>query len=340
MTNRLTSMLVQYTVCAGAVLCLTAAPTLAFSAEYRLGHVFAIESPVGQAASTFVDLVRERSNGEIDIKVFPNGQIGNDEQLVRDVSRGLLEFSFANHGSAVNLDKRIDFGALPFIATNYEQVDKLFYGNGIVPTTAKEILGRLHVHVLGWFEQEFRAVSNSKRPVASLEDLKGLKLRVPPARSLRAFFEDAGVQTVTMPITELFTGLQQKTVDGQDNGPIQTYTAKLYESTKYMTLTNHAFVSSPIIMSERLRKKLSPEQRDIIDQAAKEVSARQIQAARAAYQDSIRKLREDGVQVFELSPQAKREMQLLGMKAWDGMTDVYGKERIAALRAEVEAVNK
>nr|MBF0682928.1 TRAP transporter substrate-binding protein [Pseudomonas sp.] len=322
------------------MLCLAAASDPVFSAEYRLGHVFAVESPVGQAASEFADLVRERSNGEININVFPNSQIGNDEQLVRDVSQGLLEFSFANHGNAVNLDKRLDFGALPLIATHYRQVDTLFYGDGVIPTTAREILGHLNIHVLGWFEQEFRAVSNFRWPVVSLEDLKDLKLRVPAAPSLRTFFENAGVQTVSMPIAELPTALQQRTVDGYDSGPIQTYAARLYENTGYMTLTNHAFSSGAIIMSEQFRKKLTPGQRELVDQVAKEVSARQIQAARAAYQDSIRKLRDEGVKVTELSPQARRRMQLLGMRTWDRVADVYGNERIAALRAEVEHVNQ
>lgn len=315
-------------------------PGTALAADYRLGHVFAADSPVGLAAVRFATLVKERTKGEVSISVFPSGQLGNDEQLIRDVSRGLLDFSFANHGSAVNLDKRIDFGAMPYIATNYAQVDKMFYGTGVVPTMAGEILGRLNVHILGWFEQEFRAVSNSRHPVKNLADLKGLKLRVPPARNLRSFFDDAGVQTVTMPITELFTALQQKTVDGQENGPIQTYTAKLYESTKYMTLINHAFVSSTIVMAKPLRDKLSTANRDIVDQTAKEVSAEQIKAARVAYQTSIEKLRAAGVEVIELSPAAAREMQALGMKTWEKLADVYGADKVAQLRKEVEATYK
>jgi TRAP-type transport system periplasmic protein len=327
-------------VVGGLAMLTLSAPLPALAAEYRLGHVFAAESPVGQAAIRFAALVKERTKGEMDIKVFPSGQLGNDEQMVREVSRGLLDFSFANHGSAVNLDKQIDFGAMPFIATNYDQVDKLFYGDGIVPRTAIEILGKLNIYLLGWFEQEFRAVSNSRRPVNTVADLKGLKLRVPPARNLRMFFDDAGVQTITMPITELFTALQQKTVDGQENGPIQTYTAKLYESTKYMTLVNHAFVASTIIMPVQLRNKLTPEHRQIVDQTAKEVSAEQIRAARAAYRTSVEKLRAAGVEVIELSPAAAREFQAVGMKTWDKLADVYGADRVAQLRKEVEATHK
>jgi tripartite ATP-independent transporter DctP family solute receptor len=336
-TRHLTCKLAGLAV-GGLAIFTMSAPLPAMAAEYRLGHVFAAESPVGQAAVRFATLVKERTKGEMDIKVFPSGQVGNDEQMMREVSRGLLDFSFANHGSAVNLDKQIDFGAMPFIATNYDQVDKLFYGDGIVPRTAVEILGKLNIYLLGWFEQEFRAVSNSRRPVSTVADLKGLKLRVPPARNLRMFFDD--VQTVTMPITELFTALQQKTVDGQENGPIQTYTAKLYESTKYMTLVNHAFVASTIIMPVQLRNKLTPEHRQIVDQTAKEVSAEQIRAARAAYRTSVEKLRAAGVEVIELSPAAAREFQTVGMKTWDKLAEVYGADRVAQLRKEVEAVNK
>jgi tripartite ATP-independent transporter DctP family solute receptor len=339
MKKALSSAVRRITSISVAGLALTFAGTAA-SAEFRLGHVFANESPVGLHAQRFAELVRDRTKGEVTIKVFPSGQIGNDEQLMRDVSRGLTDFSFVNYGSATNLDRRIDFTAMPYIVTSYEQVDRIFHGNGVVPRTAIELMSRLNIHFLGWFEQEFRAVSNSRRPVSSLADLKGLKLRVPPARVLRTFFDEAGAQTVTMPITELFTALQQKTVDGQENGPIQTYTARLYENTKYMTLTNHAFVTGAIVMSKSMRDRLTPQQRAIVEETAKEVSRTQIFAARAAYKENIAKLRASGVEVTELSPAARAELQKFGMGLWDKMADVYGADKIAELRREIAATTK
>lgn len=316
------------------------APATSFAADYRLGHVYPTESPVGQAAVRFADLVRERTKGEVNIKLFPSGQLGGDEQMGRELSRGLLDFSFLNHGSANSLDKRLDMLSLPFIAANHDQVDQIFYGNGVVPKTSFEAFNRLNMHFLGWFESEFRAVANSKRPVVSTADLRGLKLRVPPARGLRTFFDDAGSQTVIMPFTELFTALQQKTVDGQENGPILTLSSKLYEPTRYMTLTNHVFSHGAILISQPLFNKLTAEQRGILESTAKEVSREQILRQRGSYQDSVARLRAAGVEVVELSPAAHKEMQQIGMAVWDKMADVYGADRIAQLRKEVAAASR
>lgn len=316
------------------------APTAASAADFRLGHIYTNESPVGQAALRFAELVLERTKGEVNIKTFANGQVGGDEQIGRDLSRGLLDFAFVNHGSTSSLDKRIDMLAMPFIASTHEQVDQLFYGNGVIPQTTLEVFGKLNIEFLGWFESEFRALANSKRPVTSLGDLRGLKVRVPPARGLRTFFDDAGSQTVIMPFTELFTALQQKTVDGQENGPILTLTSKLYETTKYLTLTNHVFSHGAIVGSKAVFDKLTPEQREVLKRTGQDVGREQVLKQRAAYNDSVAKLRAAGVTVIDLSPAARQEMQKLGMAVWDKMADVYGADRIARLRKEVAAAVK
>lgn len=316
------------------------APAKLLAADYRLGHIYPTESSVGQAAVRFAEIVRERTNGEINIKLFPSGQLGGDEQLARDLSRGLLEFSFLNHAAATALDKRLDMLSLPFIAANHEQADQIFYGNGVIPTTSFEGFKRLNMRFLGWFESEFRAIANSKRPIASAADLRGLKLRVPPARPLRTFFDDAGSQTVIMPFTDLFTALQQKTVDGQENGPILTFASKLYEPTRYLTLTNHVFTHGAILVSGTLFGKLTSAQREVLEVAGKEVSKEQIHKQRASYQDSVARLRAAGVEVMELSPTARKEMQQIGMAVWDKLADVYGADRIAQLRKEIAAVSK
>lgn len=333
--NRLWAQLVGIGLCLAAV-----GPTGALAADYRLATIYPLDSPVGQAAARFADLVRERTNGEVNIKVFPSGQLGGDEQTARELSRGLLDFGFINHGSANSLDKRLDMLALPFVATNFAQVDKLYYGDGVIPSTSKDVLRKLNIQHLGWFESEFRAVANSKRPITAAADLKGMKVRVPPARGLRMFFDDAGAQTVVMPITELFTALQQGAVQGQDNGPILTLTSKLYESTKYMTLTNHVFSHGAILAAQPVFDKLTPAQKETVTATAREVSLEVIRKQRAIYSESIAKLKAAGVQVNEISPTAHAELQKIGMAVWDKMADTYGADKIAQLRKEVAELQK
>lgn len=187
--------------------------------KLRLGHVFAINSPVDQASQDFAKLVKERTKGEVEITVFPNSQIGGDESLARDLARGSLDLAFINPGSLSGLDPLLDIHYLPYIVTSFDEADKIFYNpNGILQKTLRETMVKHRMQPLGFFELEFRAVTNSKHAVEKPADLQGLKLRVPGSAGIRDFFIAAGAQAVAMPFPELFTALQQGTVDGQDNG--------------------------------------------------------------------------------------------------------------------------
>ncbi|PKC51822.1 hypothetical protein RhiirA1_482914 [Rhizophagus irregularis] len=142
--------------------------------------------------------------------------------MAQDISRGTLDMSFINQGSLSGLDPLLDFHYLPYIVTSYEQADKIFYGDGVIPKLMTETLAKHNMTTLGFFENEFRGVSNSIKKIEKVEDLKGLKLRVPGSQAIKGFFEEAGSQALVMPFNELYLALQQGTVDGQDNGLLFT----------------------------------------------------------------------------------------------------------------------
>lgn len=305
----------------------------------RLGHVFAANSPVDQASQAFAKLIAERSNGEIEIAVYPDSQLGGDESLGRDLARGSLEFAFLNPGSLTGLDPLLDIHYLPYIATNFSDVDALFYNpGGVLQTALRETLLKHRMETLGFFELEFRAVTNSRHAVKTLADMKGLRLRVPGSSAIRSFFDAAGSQPVTMPFPELFTALQQQTVDGQDNGASITYNSRLYEAQKFMTLTNHVYAMGTIVVGERFWQRLDDAQRDLVRSTAEEVAAEEIRKNRELNGTFLQKIAEGGVEVTQLEPAEMAAFETLGRSLWDGFAAVYGAERIAALRQEVDAV--
>src|SRR5690606_15108791 len=245
--------------------------------KFRLGHVFATNSPVDQASQAFARLVKERTGGQVAITVFPNSQLGGDEALARDLSRGSLDFAFLNPGSLAGLDRLLDIHYLPYIATTFDEVDKIFYNpEGVLQTTLREPLQKHRMHTLGFFELEFRAVTNSLRPVRAPADLRGMKLRVPGASGIQGFFEAAGGPAVAMPFADLFTALQQATVDGQDNGASITFNSRLFEAQKFMTQLNHVYAMGTITASNRAWGRLSEEQKKIVADTAVEVAREQI----------------------------------------------------------------
>lgn len=323
----------------GTVATLAAGPASASELKMRLGHVFAINSPVDEASKEFARLVNERTKGEVQVAVFPNSQLGGDEALARDVSRGSLDMAFLNPGSLAGLDPLLDIHYLPYIATSFKEADALFYNpSGILQKTLRSTLAKHKMHTLGFFELEFRAVTNSKAPVEKLADLKGLKLRVPGSAGIKGFFEAAGSQPVTMPFPELFTGLQQGTVDGQDNGASITFNSRLFEAQKFMTTTNHVYAMGAVTVSDRSWGKLSPAQQKILQDTASEVTARQIQKNRELNAEFLKKIAASGVKVSVPSPAAFAEFQRAGQTVWEKLTPVYGAERVQALRDEIKKV--
>lgn len=307
----------------------------------RMGHVFAANSTMDQAAQEFAKLVEERTNGKIRIAIFPANQLGGELAQARELTHGSLDLALLNPGSLAGLNPLLDIHYLPYIASDFKAVDAIFYNpNGVLQTTLREELAKLRIETLGFFELEFRAVTNSSRPVKSPSDLEGLKLRVPGSAAIKTFFEDAGTQVVVMPFSELFTALQQKTVDGQDNGASITYESRLFETQKYMTLTNHVYAMGTVASSSRFWSKLSDDEKKILTDTASEVTKHQIAKNRELNAQFLKNIEDSGIEVIRPSEQAMSEFEALGQSVWDALASTYGAERIAALREEAAAARK
>lgn len=307
------------------------------STTMRLGMVAADGSVQHQGAVRFADQVMELSGGELTINVFPAGQIGSDESLGQDLSKGDLEFAFLNQGSMAGMDPLLDFHYLPYIVTNYAQADELYFGEGVIPTTMTETLMKHDIRALGWYELEFRGFSTSKGEARTPADIAGQKVRVPGSAAIGAFFESVGAQPVTVPFPELYTALQQGTVDGQDNGLLITFDNNLQEANPYYTMTRHVYATGTIAMSDTIYSGLSDEQKGWIETAAKDAQDWQVAAERELTDSYIQQMKDSGATVVELTDAEMEAFQTVGRDVWLSMDDTYGADRVAQLRQEVEA---
>jgi tripartite ATP-independent transporter DctP family solute receptor len=324
-----------------AIAALAAVPAMAQEVKARMGHVFAANSPMDQAAQEFAKLVGERTKGKIAITIFPASQLGGEMAQARELSRGSLELALLNPGSLAGLNPLLDIHYLPYIASDFKAVDAVFYNpTGILQTTLRETLSKQGIETLGFFELEFRAVTNSNRPIERPSDMKGLKLRVPGSAAIKTFFEEAGTQVVVMPFPELFTALQQKTVDGQDNGASITYESRLFETQKHMTLTNHVYAMGTVSSSSKFWSSLSDAEKKILTDTATEVTKRQIQKNRQMNADFLQKIESAGIKVTRPSAQAMAEFEKVGQGVWEKLSGTYGADRIAKLRQEAAAARK
>ena len=143
-----------------------------------------------------------------------------------------------------------------------------------------------------------------------------------------------------MPFPELFTALQQKTVDGQDNGASITYESRLFETQKYMTLTNHVYAMGTVASSSKFWSALSEAEKKILTDTAAEVTSKQIDKSRQLNADFLKKIEAGGIKIVRPSAQAMAEFEKLGQGLWGKLSGTYGAERIAALRQEAAAARK
>src|SRR5690349_3761991 len=224
----------------------------------RWGHLNNTDHPVSQGVQKFAEVLAAKSGGKLKIREFPASQLGNELQQQAALRGGTQEMFSASTTSLATVVK--DFGLLdfPFIVGSVAQADDLIqgaYGKAMLETLPeKDLIG------LGYWGLGFRNTTNSQRPIAKLEDFDGLKLRVIPNPVYLETFKAFKANPVPMAFGELYTALETKTVDGQENPYSVILSNKFYEVQKYLSATNHTFTQNVIIISKKFWDRLSSEE--------------------------------------------------------------------------------
>ncbi|RIK17462.1 MAG: hypothetical protein DCC50_01575 [Acidobacteria bacterium] len=297
----------------------------------RVGHVFPAASPIHVAATAWADQVKEETDGRVEITVFPGSQLGSDVEMGEGLQSGTVECGMVNYAAA-GIDPKLQMSFLPYIVTDYEGADALFYGDGFVAEHDRALLKERGVDVLAFYENDFRGLSNSKHAVTSPADLDGLKLRVPETPIYIDMFTEWGAQPLAMAFSELYTALQQGTVDGQDNGLNLTTDSQFGEVQKFMTLTNHAYGTGALACNEDTWAKVGDDQ-DVVLAAAEKMSVDMRKALRDARPERMKTLESQGVEVTELTPEQMAEFVKIKDVIWPQFEEIVGTEVMDGLRA-------
>jgi TRAP-type transport system periplasmic protein len=290
-----------------------------------------MEHPQGLGAKKFADLVEQKSGGKIKVRVFPGGQLGGDLQNVSALQGGTLDLMVLNAGLLVGIVKDFAVLDLPFLFNTAEEADAVV--DGPVGTKLFEKLPDKGLVGLGYFELGFRNVTNSKRPIVKAEDFQGIKLRVLQSPLFIDLFNTLGANTVAMPFPEVYTALEQRVIDGQENPVTVIFDTKFQEVQKYLSLTRHIYNAQSVIMGKKTWDKLSEEERKIVQASLNEAEAYQRQVSREKSLQVLEDLKKAGMQVNEVSPQ---EIARIREKI-KPVVDKYAKEAGEPLMAEVNA---
>ena len=290
-----------------------------------------MEHPQGLGAKKFADLVEQKTGGKIKVRVFPGGQLGGDLQNVSALQGGTLDLMVLNAGLLVGIVKDFAVLDLPFLFNTAEEADAVV--DGPVGTKLFEKLPDKGLVGLGYFELGFRNVTNSKRPIVKAEDFQGIKLRVLQSPLFIDLFNTLGANTVAMPFPEVYTALEQRVIDGQENPVTVIFDTKFQEVQKYLSLTRHIYNAQSVIMGKKTWDKLSEEERKIVQASLNEAEAYQRQVSREKSLQVLEDLKKAGMQVNEVSPQ---EIARIREKI-KPVVEKYAKEAGEPLMAEVNA---
>ncbi|MEG1576291.1 MAG: TRAP transporter substrate-binding protein [Clostridium sp.] len=288
----------------------------------KVGHVEAEDRSTHQAlVKYFKEPLEAKSNGAIKVELYPNGALGGDSQLSESVAMGTLDAALPS--TSVLVAYSSDFGVLdmPYLFSTPENAFTAMDGDFGTYFNGK--LDAVGIHGLGYSYNGLRSMTNNVRPITTPADLKGIKMRVMESPVFIDFFQTLGASATPMSFNELFTGLQQNTVEGQENPPSLIYASKFYEVQKYLSVTEHVNNFLGFIMNKKSYEALTPEQRTMVDEAAasfvKEQRAMEL-ADTQKYVDLLGS--EGGLAVNTLTLEQKAEFRT----ALQPMYDKYSKE--------------
>ncbi|NNK97327.1 MAG: TRAP transporter substrate-binding protein [Desulfobacterales bacterium] len=234
--------------------------------KLKIGLGDPIDSDQGVLALRFKEIVEKTSGGRYTVDIFPAGQLGDEQKMVKDARRGSIDGAVVAINNITPFAKSVGVLTLPYLMQSFNDAVKATTGD-LGDKWRDVLIKEAGVRVLGWGYSNFRVLTNSKRPVATLADLKGLKIRVPKNAIMIETWKALGAEPVPMAWPETFTALQQKVVDGQDNPHVANFSMKFYEVQKYTSECHYLFSLQPLVFGEKFFSGLSPEDQAMFTRA-------------------------------------------------------------------------
>jgi TRAP-type transport system periplasmic protein len=313
----------------------TAAVALMASAAHaqttlRFGYGLGPEAHYGVGATYMQKAVAERMGGRYRIEVFPNFQLGGEREMTEGAQLGTIDIVTTSTGPVGNFVPDTLITDIPFLFRDYKHARAVLDGK-----IGQDILDKCPAKgliCLAWSENGFRHMTNNRREVARPDDAKGLKIRTMENPVHMQAFRTIGVLPTPMAFPEVFTALQQGTVDGQENPIGVIVSAKLQQVQKHLTLTGHLYSPAMVLMSPAAYNKMTPEDRKLIVQIAKEGAEVTRKRVEELERVGIEQLRKDGMQVRELSAAEKEGFQKAMAPAYAEFAKRFGQANIDAIR--------
>lgn len=283
-------------------------------------------SSVGQAASRFAELVKEKTGGEVDIKVFPDGLLfGKDQNAaVNQLSSGALDGLILASSVYASFEPRMNAVSLPYLFSDYDQL--MAYLNGEPGKVLLASLDRLNIEGLGLMIRTFRNTTTRNTPITQASDFNGLKLRVPNNQLFVQLFKALGANPTPMAFAEVYTALQLGAIDGQENPVEVPFNNRFYEVQKHLNMTRHVADSYVLALSKAAWSKIPEKHREAVREAAAQTIKERNAAEIEQESKIIAALKEKGMTVNEFKPGEMEKVQKAASGLYPQFADMIGKE--------------
>jgi len=284
------------------------------------------------ARDVFKKYLEEESNGRLKVELYPNAQLGGERQALESIQLGTLDMTVTTGAVLSAIENKFMALNLPYLFINEEEAYKLLDGK-IGKELSNSVLSK-GVKVLAIAENGFRNITNSRRPITKPEDLKGLKIRTMENPVHMDIFRALGANPTPMSFGELYTALQQGTVDAQENPIPIIYTSKFYEVQKYCTLDGHVYGTAVIMMNANLFNSLPDDLQQIVSEGAIKYRDAQRAMNKKMNNEMVSLLREEGMEVTELTPEQKQLFVDATIGIYDKYAEEIGKDMMELIKKE------
>lgn len=300
MSNKMTKISL-----AAAIAAVSFGMTQAQAADYNFtfAHVLIEDTPNAQAALRFKEEVEEKSEGRINIEVLPAAQVGGDVEIIEQIQMGLVDIGIPPTATLGNFEPRMQILDLPFLLSDYETMVKVLDGE-----VGREILDTLeddNMHAFNFWGAGFRHMTNNVRPIETPEDLEDIRMRTMQAPVIISTYENFDANATAMAFTEVYNGLQQGVVEGQENPLANIYTMRFHEVQDYLSLTNHAYHAYAAVMNKNSWESLPEDLKKVMVEAFDNGRETSRELTRQQEDEILENIKGD-IQINEITDEARK----------------------------------
>ena len=295
----------------------------------RLAYDVAEAHPSHKATvEKFKDVLEGVTGGNITVELYPNSQLGSLAENLESMRIGDLEMAYLNDSVICAIVPEYSLVGLPYLWTSLDAAHEALDGD-FGQYLSQKLADEVGILNLGWGDVGFRNITNSKKTIATPDDLKGLKIRTMTNPLHVEYFEALGAIPTPMSFSELFTALQQKTVDGQENPTALIFNNALYEAQSYMTVSEHVFTAINMNIAADFYNSLPADYQALIAEAAANTMAYQRELITAENESRLSEIEAAGVEVTVLSTEQKAPFQKIAEEScYKTAAATYGQELI------------